>query len=356
MTTAARELERVRQYYGRFVAGSASARILPDDDTLERVFGRFSPDEIHVIPLLEDRPRLESADTVVRDYLSETRGTAQRVFIARSDPALNYGMTSAVLLALIALDRLHRLEREVGIPIYPILGAGGAPFRGNLRPPTVRRVLATYPSVQTFTIQSAFKYDYPMDDVKSAVEALRTAPRRDATPLADDPHAQAIVEKSTNAYRASVSRVAPLVTSIARHIPRRRMRKLHVGLFGYSRSSGGISLPRAIPFCATLYSIGLPPEILGIASLDGDDWQWLRDHVPGFEDDLRDAAVFLDPESANDLPEPVRADIHAAARLVDDVDREHQHVTRSMRRSLDGSPEAMSELIVRAAARRHFLG
>ena len=38
--------------------------------------------------------------------------------------------------------------------------------------------------------------------------------------------------------------------SARRPVPRRRMRKLHIGLFGYSRSIGGISLPRAISFCA----------------------------------------------------------------------------------------------------------
>jgi phosphoenolpyruvate carboxylase len=38
---------------------------------------------------------------------------------------------------------------------------------------------------------------------------------------------------------------------------------LHVGLFGYSRGVGKVSLPRAIPFTASLYSLGVPPEFIG---------------------------------------------------------------------------------------------
>jgi len=64
-----------------------------------------------------------------------------RVFIARSDPALNYGYLSGVLLALVALVRLGALEQETGVAIYPVIGVGSVPFRGGLAPLTVDRVL-----------------------------------------------------------------------------------------------------------------------------------------------------------------------------------------------------------------------
>ena len=356
MTTAARDLERIRRYYERFVAGLGDVRVLAGDEPLRSSFGAFEPRAVAVIPLLEDRERLETADEVVRDYVRMSGVLHQRVFIARSDPALNYGFTAAVLLALGALERLAALERETGIPIYPILGAGGAPFRGNLRPPNVQRVLATYPSVQTFTIQSAFKYDHSAAEATAAIGALRTARRAAPIAIVQDKHTSAIVDRAIAGYRASVSSLAPLVRSIARHVPRRRKRRLHVGLFGYSRSSGGIALPRAIPFCAALYSIGVPPEIIGLASLSADDRRWLRERIPGFEDDIRDALRYLDPAAAADVPEPVRADIAAAEELIGESDKDHIEMTRALRRSLDGSPEGMSELIVRCASLRHFLG
>ena len=49
---------------------------------------------------------------------------------------------------------------------------------------------------------------------------------------------------------------------------------MHVGLFGYGRSLGGVggvTLPRAIGFTASLYSIGVPPELLGLGSLSQSD-------------------------------------------------------------------------------------
>ena len=96
----------------------------------------------------------------------------QRVFLARSDAAMNYGIISALLLNKIALQRLVKLEKEIGVKIYPIIGIGSAPFRGNLRPQTVERISNEYPNAHTFTIQSSFKYDNPPEDVISAIKIL----------------------------------------------------------------------------------------------------------------------------------------------------------------------------------------
>src|SRR5205807_1059858 len=118
--------------YERFVAGMEQVTLGADERPLGAWFGRFSPPTVRMIPLIEDRDHLLAADDLVRDYLRGKDLDHMRVFIARSDPALNYGYLSAVLLALVALERLDALERETGVAIYPVIGVGSVPFRGAL--------------------------------------------------------------------------------------------------------------------------------------------------------------------------------------------------------------------------------
>ena len=92
--------------------------------------GEFAPKSIRVIPLIEDRDHLLGSDRIVEEYLQGRELPYQRVFLARSDPALNYGTIGAELILKVALQRLHRLEQRLGIPLYPIIGAGSAPFGG----------------------------------------------------------------------------------------------------------------------------------------------------------------------------------------------------------------------------------
>jgi phosphoenolpyruvate carboxylase len=357
MTTSARELDRVREYYERFVAGMEQVTLGADPSPLGAWFGRFSPPTVRMIPLIEDREHLLAADDLVREYLQGKELDHMRVFIARSDPALNYGYLSAVLLALVALVRLDALEQETGVAIYPVIGVGSVPFRGGLAPLTVDRVLQTYPSVQTFTIQSAFKYDHPPEEVRGGITKLRGHERRPPVAI-DEERAVALLDRLVARYQAEVQELAPLVNTVARAVPRRRLRKLHVGLFGYNRASAGVSLPRAIPFCASLYSIGLPPELIGLGALTDADWSWLRAAVPAIESELGDAARYVDRDALAGLPQLVRESVHRGLSLIDGSksDAEHSEIAREVRRVTESGGTAMTELIVRAAAIRHFLG
>lgn len=125
------------------------------------------------------------------------------------------------------------------------------------------------------------------------------------------------------------------------------------------RTDGWISLPRAIPLCASLYSIGLPPELLGLAVLDDEDWGWLEATVPGFEDDLRDAATYLDAGGLRRLPVPVRESVAAAVAHLDPAEPELEHValTGAIGACIRGGRSgSIAELVLRAGGIRHFLG
>jgi phosphoenolpyruvate carboxylase len=345
-------------YYLRNVVEAASAPLVPGDIPVSTWCGAFEPADIGVIPLIEDLPYVLGADAIVGEYLLGKDLPYQRVFIARSDPALNYGVIAAVLASLVALDKLDGLERRVGIPILPIIGCGGAPFRGGLRPDSVERVLATYPSVQTFTLQSAFKYDHPAQQVRRAIDTIHATRRSPPLALADDAPLLNLIARVANRYRAEVREIAGLVNQVAPHVPRRRLRKLHIGLFGYSRDDQEISLPRAITFCAALYSVGLPPELLGFAALDSGEWRYLRDRVPDLARQIEEGLALLDPDIESTLPPPVAESVRCAKeRCVAIPNQEHLAIVRRIRAALAGGGiHLLPDLIVQGGGARGFLG
>ena len=144
------ELSRIAAYYENFILGQESRTLLGDVSVRDWI-GEFLPKRIRVIPLVEDRDQMLHVDDIVREYLREREEPYQRVFLARSDPALNYGdMVGAEILLKTALYRVDRLAQETGIPMYPIIGAGSVPFRGHLKPTNTARAFREYPSVPIY--------------------------------------------------------------------------------------------------------------------------------------------------------------------------------------------------------------
>ena len=280
LTTSAEELSMVEAYYRKVIVGQEDQTVL-DGQSVKDWVGEFHPKSIRVIPLIEDMENLFYCDRIVEEYLQDRDLPYQRVFLARSDPALNYGMVAAELILKVGLLRLHNLEVKLGLPLYPIIGAGSAPFRGHLAPTNVERSLEEYPSAQTFTVQSAFKYDYDRDTVRDGIAKILAHERTEPV-FIDQNRAKEIIDKSTEEYQARVRDLTAVITTVSAHVPRRRERKMHVGLFGYGRSLGGVggvTLPRAIGFAASLYSIGVPPELLVYRVNCDDTLRAIRDWI-----------------------------------------------------------------------------
>ncbi len=354
MTTSAKCIDRVYHYYRDFIVARQHQPFSPGDVTVAEWIGEFRPETIDVIPLFEDLPHLATADEITADYLRDKDVARQRVFLARSDPAMNYGLVSAVLLTKVALQRLATMQTRTSVPVYPILGAGSAPFRGNLSPANARRVAEEYPSVHTFTVQSAFKFDHMPSEVLAAVRFLRG--RTTGAPHEIDEEAvHELVRRYSAEYQRQIIALAPIINSVARFVPSRRKRKLHVGLFGYSRSVGEVRLPRAISFTAALYSVGVPPEVLGLSALSARDLALVRSMYLHFDSDLRDALRFCDPESPF-MPAEVWGAI-AEAGLDLEVDAGHQAIVHRIAGLIrDERRENVADLVLRAASLRRFLG
>ncbi|MDP2400990.1 MAG: phosphoenolpyruvate carboxylase, partial [Actinomycetota bacterium] len=279
MTTSAKCVDRIYRYYVDHIIDRQHTPFRGGDITISEWVGEFSPSNIEVIPLFEDAPTMVRAADIVEEYLADKDVTDQRVFLARSDTAMNYGLVSAALANKIALSRLDELSARSGVRIHPIMGMGSAPFRGGLSPTTAERVGREYPSAVTFSIQSAFKFDYPSDEVRAACQHLKTRAIGPAAPV-DVEHALEVMDRYSTAYRQHIVELAPQINRMAKYVPARRARKLHIGLFGYARELGGVSLPRAISFTCSLYSLGLPPELIAFDALTEDDLTFVLETYP----------------------------------------------------------------------------
>lgn len=344
MTTSSAEINRVYHLYKRYIVWKQYKRVY--DIKLYEWIGRFYPEEINVIPLFETREAILSAAEIVEEYLSDKDLEYQRVFLARSDPAMNYGLISAVIYDKIALYQLQELEERRSVEIYPIIGVGGAPFRGHFTPGNFRSVLREYPSVQTYTVQSSFKYDNPPGEVIKAIEAIKGSGGKEAEPVPEEVFE--ILEPYTQRYSSELQTLAPLIREVARYVPSRRKRKLHIGLFGYSREVNGAALPRAIKFTASLYSLGIPPELLGLSVLSEKELDELSNYYRGLYTDLEFAFRYFNPKAAEKFPFLKRI-----AEMAREYERDERHVeitTRILKGEIDPT------LIVEAAEIRGFLG
>ncbi len=354
MTTSAISLNRIYYYYKNFVVGKQNQLFFPGDINIAAWIGKFFPETINVIPLFETKEHQLEAHKIIGEYLKDKIIKHQRVFIARSDPAMNYGMISAVLCNKIALQRLRNLSEDLGVKIYPILGVGSAPFRGHLKPETVDMILDEYPDVQTFTIQSAFKYDNPVSSVISAINKLKNSQMRDGRVI-DEERGIVIINKVEKEYKKIIKHIAPLINYVASFVPKRRMRKLHIGLFGYPREVEGIKLPRVISFCAVCYSIGLPPEIFGLNSLSEEDIQYLKEVYPSLTFDIQTAMSYFNEEIFSLLPDEVKNLIKIDWEYETNI--EHREITSRIIRTLkEGKKLDIQTMIVEAAHIRRFLG
>jgi len=307
-TTEARELIMLFNYYKKVIIADENVT-LHESTTTKDWIGDFKPKAVKVIPLVEDSDSIINVDKIVRPYIEAVKPKHQRVFIARSDPALNYGLLCAVLLSKIALSKLKKLEKEQNTAIHPILGVGSKPFRGHLSPENLDNFLEEYKGLSTVTVQSAFRYDYPSEQVKESIHSLNQRLPNGKPQDIDQAEEEAllrIIDKCKQQYEKHIENMAPFINGVAAYVPQRRARKLHIGLFGYSRCVVGVCLPRAIAFATAMYSIGLPPEFLGLKALQqlsDEEWVLLKKYYVKMLPDLKLVGEYVSWENINMLRE-----------------------------------------------------
>ncbi len=291
---------------------------------------------LRVIPLFEQVSTIIRSDEILDEYLTHYQKRFKKLppymrpYMARSDPALNAGLIPTVLAIKIALSRYKTLSEKREIPLYPIIGAAALPFRGGISPDTVQQFAQEYQGIRTTTIQSAFRYDYPKDDVIKAISYLeKHLSQKDATIISssEQKELQKIIPLFVTGYQEVVEDIAPLVNEIAKHLPKRRERVQHVGLFGYSRGIGKVKLPRAISFTASLYSIGIPPELIGTGRglkkmKKQEQFNLLQKHYQYMKQDITRAGRYLHKGVLQDLAkkslawEKIKEDVTAIEKVL----------------------------------------
>jgi phosphoenolpyruvate carboxylase len=308
MTTDAKEIVMLFNYYKKAIVEAEDAKLY-DQITVKDWMGSFRPKAIKDIPLVEDFDSILNVDQIVAPYIKAIKPKQQRVFIARSDPALNYGHLCAVLLSKIALSKLKALEKDSDTSIHPILGVGSKPFRGHLSPDNIDNFLQEYKGLSTVTIQSAFRYDYTTEQVKEGIQTLNQR-LPNGTPDFIDGEEETILKgimaKCRKEYEHQIEVMAPFINAVAAYVPARRTRKLHIGLFGYSRCVAGVCLPRAISFASALYSVGIPPEFIGMKALNhlnDKEWSLLSKHYIKMNYDLKVVGEYVSLSNINMLTE-----------------------------------------------------
>lgn len=227
---------------------------------------------LHVLPLFEGVSDLFDCRTLLTKYVKlhkkyfRKKPEYMRLHIARSDPAMNSGVVAAVIAGKIALSEFTKFSKQEKIPVYPAIGVGTLPFRGSLSPERIKDFIREYPGMKTVYVQSAFRYDFPLPKVRKAIRELNTNLQKTKAIVYSEKEkaeARALCDIFQRPYKRTVEGLAHTLHKVSREVPQRRERKLHTGLFGYSRKIGKKRLPRAIPFTGVLYTLGVPPEFIG---------------------------------------------------------------------------------------------
>jgi phosphoenolpyruvate carboxylase len=276
---------------------SVRERIIDIINLAHKEFGLSKdPNTIRLIPLVETIPQILEVESILGSYLDGCRDmglTTKRLrfMLGRSDLALSYGMVPAILANKIALAQGYRIQEKTGIAIAPIVGGGTLPFRGHFTLENVENTLREYSGARTLTVQSAMRYDHGYDKTRKLVAILKE--RLPSTPpLQLDDETQGlllnIIGIFAGHYLRSFQAMIEPMCKISDLIPQQRDRLARISEVGYARdlphpqdladliTDGDLAkelrklqpkkaaeLPRAISYTATLYNIGLPPEIIG---------------------------------------------------------------------------------------------
>lgn len=336
---------------------------------------------LEMIPLVEGVQDQQAIGSLLSEYIKSYESIYGkkpdyiRPFIACSDPALSSGWLAARLANLDALSQIQQLSDESGVPMYPIAGAGSLPFRGGLSPQSANTFAERYPGVRTVTVQSSFRFDHSLAQVKKSINKLEASLPSSKMISFDKKTTRdirAIANLSEKIYQETIQGIIGDIQAVFAAVPRRRERRIHTGLLAYGRSSGTVKMPRAITFTAGLYSIGVPPEFIALgrtlSAINDEQWQTLQKVMPYLSDEIETAGRYLNRANLERLSKRDKA----WATILEDVklteaklgvhfgprthaEKSHRNVTSNVL-LMKNNHKALAGLITETALLRKSLG
>ncbi|EKE13638.1 MAG: Phosphoenolpyruvate carboxylase [uncultured bacterium] len=148
---------------------------------------------------------------------------------------------------------------------------------------------------------------------------------------------------------------------------------MHIGLFGYSRGVGKVKLPRAIGFTGALYSLGIPPEIIGTGrgikyAIENNQIELLEKYYLNIKDDLRKAGRFVQKDEliklakASQVWKDVLEDVTVVEKYLDEKlepktkeEKEHFEIVKKIHEKIN-SGKKYQKYLNRLAILRKSLG
>ncbi|WP_406662019.1 phosphoenolpyruvate carboxylase [Methanolobus sp. ZRKC3] len=340
---------------------------------------KFEMEAPGIIPLLEDVPGLLNAGSIIgktiaaRQGLSDEMLKKHRVFIGKSDSALSFGHVASTLSCKYAISSLNELEMESGTDIGIIFGAGTLPFRGHLTLQNAHNFFEEYRGIDTITLQSAIRYNHEKGDAEKLVRRAKSRLSKPARIFSSTEKEEIIniIGIFGASYNRAIRQFSSSINSIADLLPRQRDRLMRDGGTGYARDVPDITgvsglcrndikkeleesmpvenmdLPRAIKFTGALYSMGIPPEVIGTGSaiMDvkeklGEDVceRLLNGYFPSLRSDIELAFTYLDQ---NAISRFLPASLQRSLQLDIDILRE----TFDLERQCDPSYRMLLDML-----------
>ncbi len=258
-------------------------------DKMDRDVG---PKQLFIIPTHNFKESssewFASLHRFISDYQQRFRTKLKHIrpLISRRTLSDSKGFVGSVLATKRMLSNYHAFAKIEGIKVFPILQVSVLPFRGGLIPDRIKEFVATYKGVRSVTISSSFRYDFKTGTVIDSIKALNRGLHRVPSHIFSKDEGKRlkhIEDIFTSHYKKALSDIPDL-----------------------SRITAKKDVPESIERSFALYSLGIPPEFIGIGSalleiIKSGRVKDLEELYPEIKSDLVFASRLLNRENLNIL-------------------------------------------------------